>query len=88
MALTSDERALAIGLVTFFAMLIVGALLFILMDSGMSHVFDISTAQASSPGATDQINLAQAIWDNILYVVLFIGVLFILARAVREEART
>lgn len=86
--LRGDDRALALGIVTFVAMLIVGVLLFIIMDGALSQVFSVSMGASETSGGADQIDLAEAIWDNILYVVVFVGVLFLLARAVREGART
>lgn len=87
MPLADDTRGLAIGIVTFVGMFVVGALLFIVMDAAMADVFSISMSQSQTTGGADQIDLAQAIWDNILYVVLFLAVVFLLARAVREGAR-
>lgn len=83
-----DDRGLALGLVTFFAMLVVGGLLFIVMNDAMVDVFDITSSQSSQPGSQDQINAGKAVWDNIMYYVLFIGALFLVARAIREGART
>jgi len=88
MTLASDNRGLALGIVTFFAMLIIAALLFILMNSAATEFFSIMSADATSQGASDQISMAETIWANILYVALFIGTLFLIARAVNEGART
>lgn len=88
MSLASDKRGLAVGIAVFFGMLVLGALLYIVMDAALADVFDITSSSASSPGASDQITLAEAIWDNILYVVLFISMLFLIGRAVSEGARS
>lgn len=86
--LADDTRGLALGIVTFVAMLVIGALLFIIMDAAMTDVFSASSEAAQTADSADQRTLAEAIWDNSLYVVLFIGVLFLIGRAVREGART
>jgi mannose/fructose/N-acetylgalactosamine-specific phosphotransferase system component IID len=82
--LRDDDRGLALAVVIFFAMLVIGALLFAIMNVGMTEVFAISQNMSSSPGATDQTNLLEAIWDGMLFAVLVIAMLFLLARAVRE----
>lgn len=87
MRFRDDERGLALGLVTFIAMLVIGGLLFIVMNDAMVDVFDITSSQASQSGSQDQINSAKGIWDNIMFYVLFIASLFLIARAIREGAR-
>lgn len=79
-----DDRGLALGIVVFFAMIIIGALMFIMMDTAMIDVFGFATADAPSQGAQDQITLAQNIWNGILYAVVFISMIFLVARAVNE----
>lgn len=85
--LRDDTRGLAVGIVVFFMMLIIGALLFILFDSALSPLFDMTRNQAETSGGVEQINLAEAIWDNILYVVAFFAVMYLIGRAVRESGR-
>lgn len=84
--LRHDERGLGLGVVVFFAMLIVAALLFIVLNVGWVDVVGVMSEQTTDPEATKQINEAKGIWNNILYVPLFFMVLFIIARAVREGA--
>lgn len=88
MNLRGDERGLALGLVTFFGILIVGGLLFIVMETAFADVVSITSSQASQPGTQDQINAASGVWNNIMYYVLFIACLFLIARAIREGARS
>lgn len=85
--LRDDDRGLAVGIVVFFMMFIVGALLFTLFDPALSPLFDMTRDQAQTSGATDQINLAEGIWDNMLYVVAFFAVIFLIGRSVRESGR-
>lgn len=82
--LRGDERGLALGVVVFFAMIIIAALLFIGLNTAWVDVVGVMEPQATSEGATDQIDQAKAIWNNILYVPLFLATVFIIARAVRE----
>lgn len=87
-SLYTDDRGIGVGIVIFFMMLAVGALLFILLDPAVSELFTMTRDQAQTSGATDQINLAEIIWNRILYVVGFFGALFLIGRAVRESGRS
>lgn len=82
-----DDRGLANGIIVFFAMLIVAGVLFIMLDQGITEVFDTSSSLATQEGARDQQNTANDIWQNIMFVPLFYAVLFLVARAVREGSR-
>jgi len=84
MRLRDDNRGLALGIVVFFAMLVVAALLYIMMDAAMVEIFAFATADATSAGATKQIQLAKQIWGGLLYVVVFLAVIFLVSRAVNE----
>lgn len=81
-----DDRGLALGVVVFIAMLVIAGLLYLLMAPAMSDIFAFSTEQATTTGASDQVDMAQTIWNNLLYAALFLGTLFLIARAVREGA--
>lgn len=83
----SDQRALASGVIGFIAMLIVGALMFSLLNPAIVGIADISLAQASDPRAIDVIQQRQLIFDSILYYVLFASLIFIISRAVFESRR-
>jgi len=85
MTLRNDNRALAVPLIAFVAMLAVGALLFILFDAALAEMFAATTSQADTAHGTDQINQAEVIWNNILYFVAFVSVLFIITRAIVES---
>jgi hypothetical protein len=82
-----DQRGLASGVIGFVAMLVVGALMFILLQPAMNEVAAISLNQAKSQTAIDVINERELIFNSILYYVLFVSVLFIIARAVFESRR-
>lgn len=85
MALADDERGLALGIVSFFAMIGIAALLFILFDAALEPLFTTTAEQATTTEAGDQISLALGIWDNILYYALFVAVIFIIVRAILEQ---
>jgi len=76
-----NRRAQSSGFIVFFLVLAAGALLWGLLDIGVSQILASSLAQSSNPQATSVIETRQAIWSNLLFfVVIFAGV-FILARA-------
>lgn len=81
-----DDRGLALALVVFFAMIIISALLYIALNLAWVDVVGVMGEQTTNPEATNQINEAKSIWNNIMYVPLFFGALFLIARAVREGA--
>lgn len=83
-ALRDDDRGLALGIVVFIAMLVMGGLLFLVLNTAFTEVVGFTAPQASHDGARDQINMARTIWNNILYVPLFLGFLFLITRAVQE----
>lgn len=82
-----DQRALASGVIGFIAILIVGALMFVLLNPAINGIADISLRQASDPTAVDVIQQRQLIFNSILYYVLFAALIFIIARAVFESRR-
>lgn len=84
MELRGDERGLAMGIVVFFAMLVVGALLYIIMDTAFVEIFAFGANQATSPGAIQQVQMSQTIWGGVPYVIVLIAMLFLLMRAVNE----
>lgn len=84
--LRDDDRGLALGIVIFFVMLIIAAVLFIALDTAWVEIVGHVEPRADHQGATEQINMAQSIWNNIMFVPIFFAVLFIIARAVNEGA--
>lgn len=81
------DRGLAIGFVKFFAMLIVAALLYTLFNPAVDQVLTTASAQATHTTAQDEIDLAEQIWNNLLFFGVFVSFLFIIARAVVEQRR-
>lgn len=86
--LRNDDRGLALGIVVFFAMLIVFALLYALASPAMSEVLGFSSEQAAQApdGADQQVGMAETIWNRLPFVALFLATIFIISRAVREGA--
>lgn len=84
MTIRDDDRGLALGIVVFIAMLVVAALLYILMGEAMNPVFAFAFDDATSSGATNQIQMAETIWNSLLYGVVFLAVVFLISRAVNE----
>lgn len=86
MNLADDDRALALGIVSFAAIFIIAGVLYLLMAGPMETVFSITETQSHSPGAVNQINTAESIWNNIMFYILLLAAVFLIARAVREGA--
>lgn len=84
----SDERGLAMGIVSFFAMLTIAALLFTLFNPAMTEVFSMTSSQAQTSAGQEQIDLAEQIWNAVLFFMLFLSLLFIVARSVFESKRS
>jgi len=80
-----DERGLAVAIVGFFAMIIIAALLYTLFGEAMTELFAMTSGQAQTTHGTDQINLAETIWNNMLFYALAVAVIFLIARAVVES---
>ena len=86
-SLRDDDRGLAIAVVMFIAMIVIGALLYAVMDAALADVFTVGRGLSTSSGASDSIDLWEAIWNNLLFAVLVISALFLVARAVAEARR-
>lgn len=84
--LKNDERGLALGIVVFISMIVIAALLFLVLNEAFVEVVGFASDQTTSQGAQDQIDQANTIWARILLVPLFLAMIFIIARAVREGA--
>lgn len=85
--LTQQDRGLSLGYVGLFAILIVGALLYTMLNPAASAVFDFSSDRATTTQGQDVIDERRNIWSNILMYPMFIGALFILTRAAVEARR-
>jgi uncharacterized membrane protein SpoIIM required for sporulation len=82
-----DNRALAGGILGFVAMIVIAALLYTLFEPAIDQAGTSLLSQTSNQDATDQINLFDTIWSNILWVGLFFAMLFIIGRGVVESRR-
>jgi hypothetical protein len=80
-----DERALGIGIVLFFAMITIGALLFVLMNPVVTNLESMMLEQTDAQTAENAIAERATIFGGILWFVLFAAGLFILARAAAES---
>lgn len=85
MMLTRDNRALGLGVVIFFAMIVIGALLYILLDPVMASIETMTLDQTNNPRAETVINERATIWGGILFFVVFVSVISIIARSVFES---
>lgn len=79
------DRGLAVGVLSFIAIIVVAALLFTLMDPALVEIFDMSSSQADSQTAQDVIDLRQQIWGAILFFALFLGIVSLIAQSVYES---
>lgn len=83
--LKSDTRGLGMGIIGFFAILIVAALLFTLFNPAASEVFSMVSSQTNNAEAQAAIDRREQIWSLMLYFCVFLAGLFLLARAVFES---
>lgn len=85
MRVRGDDRALALGIVSFFAILVVSALLFILFNAAITEVISTATSQSQTATGQNQIDLVEQIWGGILVFVTGLALVFIIARSVFES---
>lgn len=84
-SLLTDDRGLALGILTFFAIIIVAALLYIMLDPAIQSITDMTLAQAEHEKSRTVINQRARIWNYVLMFALGLAALFILSRAVFES---
>lgn len=84
-SISRDQRGLSTGIMGFFAIIIIAALLYTLLDPGATNVFSMATEQASSTQAKEAIALREQIWSLMLYFMLFLAAIYMTARAVFES---
>lgn len=82
-----EDRALASGLLGFFAMLVVAALLYTLFNEAAQQLFITTTAVGTGAEAQAVIDERQTIWGFILAYAMLISGAFLIARAVVESRR-
>lgn len=82
-----DQRAQASGLIVFFLILGISALLWGILDFGLGKIFTSTLAQTNSQQATGVIETRQAIWSNLLFFILAFGGVTLIARSVVQSRR-
>lgn len=84
-AIPPDDRGLALGILMFFAILVVAALLYIMLDPALQSITDMTLAQAEHEKSRTVIQQRAQIWNYVLLFALGLAALFILSRAVYES---
>lgn len=84
-SLRDDDRGLALGIVSLFAILVISALLFILFDPAITQLF--SSMPTETTKGQEQVDLAEQIWGLILFFAAFLALLRIVSLAVFESRR-
>lgn len=79
-----DNRGLATGLISFVAIIVVGAFFIIFFTPAINEVSSGFLNATSNPTATKAIERRQKIWNLIGFFVMFSGAVFVVARAVFE----
>lgn len=82
----SARAPLAFGFVAAVLMLITGALLYALFSPAANDVLSITGSLTTNQAATRHQNMMQMIWNNLAYYVLFIAMLFVVAKAYFESS--
>lgn len=85
MSFRNDDRGLAGALIGFVAIIVVGGLLFTLIDPALGAVFSKFSTRTTNQQAIDAINLARGVWGQILAFVLFLAVIYLIGNAVLEQ---
>jgi len=81
----TDDRALGLGLVLFFAALLMGSLLFIMFNPVVASVGETVSENTDDPDAERVIQERQEIWGLILFWVVFVAAMFLISRSVFES---
>lgn len=85
--MTHEDRGLAVGILGFIAIIIIGAVFYTVMNDGMTQVFSVlDTATTDSDAASKQ-TLLETIWGAVLWYVLLVAGVFVVARSVFESRR-
>lgn len=87
MKVRADKRGLAGPVLGLIAILVISALLYTLFDPAVSQVIDTTSSQTSNADAQAAIDERETIWNNVLFVALLLGMLYIIGRGVLESRR-
>lgn len=81
----ADTRGLATGIIGFFAILLIVALLYTLMAPAMNQVTDSAGDQTTDADAQTAITQSNRIFTLMPVFGLFLSAVFLVARAARES---
>lgn len=82
----SDRRAeLAVGLVMFGVLIIIGAILITVFSQLMPDVFLFARAHTETTAADTGINYVEDAWNAAPFIVLALGFIMLIARAATER---
>jgi hypothetical protein len=85
MKFQQDTRGLGLGILGFVAIIVIGALLYTLLDPAAVEIFSSASSQTSDSRAQTAINRRETIWNLLLYATAFLGILYIIARSLFES---
>lgn len=81
-----ERRApLGFGYIAALLILIAGALYVIMLDPAAQKIIAISNNQSASPAAQTHVDYITAVWNNLPYVIMFVALVYIVARAYFES---
>lgn len=82
---TQRSRArLGVAIIVFFAMIVLGALLWTLLNEPLTSVLDYGTAYSDSSTTDKYLGFLESIWGYALFIVLFISGMYVVGRGVIE----
>lgn len=82
------DRGLASGIIIFVMMVVVAGLIFIILNVAVTDLNTAASGYTDDTAAQDHIDLlVNEVWGGILVFAMFLGLLFIIARAVLESRR-
>lgn len=82
-----DRRGLAGPILGLVAILVICAFLYTLFDPAVTQIIQATSDQTANQQAQDAIDQREAIWNNILFVPLALGMLYIISRGILEQRR-
>lgn len=79
-----SNARLAVGIIVFFAMIAIGALLWAILNAALTPVLDFGTGYSTSATADQYLGILTSVWGYALFFVLFIAGFALVGRAVVE----